>query len=353
MWLEEGFIFQSSMQEYHLGQGPFSYSSQPSSQSLYHPDFFLKDTKPWLKPSLLWKANQEELVDFLFEEEKPNFAKKNNFGGLYDSVNVTRFFQDAIKPSFVLYQQVFYQARQFMQRGLFQKIVPVFSESFSLKPPRLRLIQNLFKKTHQMSHGFLYGAWDKKRGILGFTPEILFSIKGNQLSTMALAGTGTHLGPSLLKDPKELKEHHFVVRSLQEALKDFVKWEQKITSELLFPPLKHLHTELKGHLIQPSSFETICKSLHPTAALGGYPKKPALTWLQSQPSQQRRHFFGAPFGFFDSNKKSFCLVALRALEWNEEKSFIFSGGGLIRESLLQKEWRELDLKRQQVKKFFI
>ncbi len=340
LWLKEGFILQSSKQEYQLGQGPFLYSSQASPQSLYHPDFFLTDPKPWLKPSLFWRAGKKELADFLFK------------GRRAETQSPRRLFQPSSKPSFVLYQQIFCQAQQAIQRGLFQKAVPALAESFASKPSPFQLIQAIFRKTHNRQHGFLYGAWNQKRGILGWTPEILFSVKGPQLFTMALAGTGPYPGPSLLQDAKELKEHNFVVQSLQESLKNLVKWEQKTAYEALFPPLQHLKTELKGRFTRSIGFEKLCQTLHPTAALGGYPPKQALDWLKSQPSQRDRIFFGAPFGFFDSDKKFFCLIALRALEWDEKKRWIFSGGGLVKESSLQKEWRELYLKREQVKSFF-
>lgn len=341
LWLEEGFILQSSRQEYWFGQGPFSYSVKPKPQSLYHPDFFLNNKKPWLKPSLVWKINKKGLSSFLLN----SFCSSN-------STDLNRVFKNAEKPSFIGYQEIFFQAQQAIHKGLFQKVVPAFSENFSLKPNVLFLLKNLFKKTHQMPHGFLYGMWNKKSGILGFTPEILFSIKEDQFSTMALAGTSYHLGPSLMKDKKELREHELVIQSLQESLEDVVNWNKKATCEILFPPLKHLHTELKGQLTQKFDFEKICKALHPTAALGGYPKKQTFDWLKNQVSQKHRNFFGAPFGFFNSDREAFCLVALRALEWNEEKSMIFSGGGLLKESLLQKEWKELFLKREQVKDFF-
>ena len=383
-WLEEGFILQRPQQDYLLGQGPFSYSDQPGFQTLYHPDFFLSRKKPWLKPSIIWKTNKKKLADFLFEQDP--FPKKNQFnlfpknqteetskpqdlksrlfqnskypldwaGTGWDHFfhNHKNFFNHSKKPSFVLYQEVFFQAQQAIHRGIFQKVVPAFCESFSVRPKLLLLMQNLFKKTDRFSQGFLYGAWNKKSGILGFTPELLFSLKENIFSTMALAGTGFYSGASLFKDKKEMKEHHFVVRSLQEALKDLVKWDKKIMSEMHFPPLKHLRTDLKGQWISRLNFEDICKALHPTAALGGYPKKQAWTWLKNQVSQNKRKYFGAPFGFFEDRTKAFCLVALRALEWDDQKSEIFSGGGLIKESLLQKEWRELALKRNQVKSFF-
>lgn len=360
-WQEEGFILQDPKGGYWLGQGPFTYSCQPKHQTLYHPDFFLNSEKPWVKPSLILKVSPKELIEFLFKKplefhQKKSFTKNKNLEPLTswgkNSDTLKNFFKTSKTPSFIQYQNIFCQAQQVILKGEFQKVVPVFYEKFALPPKLLFLIQNLIRNTMHITNGFLYGFWDKNQGILGCTPEILFSLQKDILCTMALAGTGTHPGPFLLKDKKELKEHDFVVQGLKESLEGFVKWEQNNVSELLFPPLKHLQTNLKGRLIQHPGFESLCKRLHPTPALGGYPKKPALDWLKHQPFQKHRTYFGAPFGFFYSEQEAFCLVALRALEWNQKESFVFSGGGWIQSSILQKEWRELFLKRQQVKQFF-
>ena len=356
LWLEEGFILQRSEQDYILGQGAFSYRTKPDFQTLYHPDFFLNNKKPWIKASLLWKANQKSLFNFLFEEsylDRNKIFSKTDFQKTdINSNSLEHFFNNSKKPSFVLYQETFSQIQQAIHKGMFKKVVPAFSEKFIGRLNLLLLIQNLFKNTHFKSQGFLYGVWSKGRGVLGFTPEILFSLKDKKFSTMALAGTGSHPGPSLLKDHKELKEHNFVIKDIQESLNGLVKWKSKNTSEKIFYSLKHLHTQFTGELTQPFDFEKICKTLHPTSAISGYPKKPAMDWLKNQTYQKTRQYFGAPFGFFSSKREAFCLVALRALEWNEKESQIFSGGGWIKESLLQKEWQELYLKRQQVKSFF-
>ena len=337
-WLEEGFILQSPQGGYWLGQGPFFYSLGPKPQTLYHPDFFLTKQKPWIKPSVLSHKDKKALRNFLFKGS--NFSKILKEG-----------FKNA--PSFIQYQTDFCQAKQALQKGLFQKVVLAFSESFNLEPQRLLWIQKLFAKAQFSPYGFLYGAWDNRSGILGWTPEILFNFKGSQFETMALAGTGFCPGPSLLSDKKELKEHDFVAQSLSASLKAFLADGRKTTVyEVPFPPLKHLRTDFFGRLSQKFNFEKISLALHPTPALGGYPRRIAFNWLKSQPSQKQRQSFGAPFGFFDNDHSAFCLVALRALEWELNQAKIFSGVGLIKESLLQKEWRELLLKRQQVKSFF-
>ena len=379
-WLKEGFILQNSRQNYILGQGPFIYRSKPSPQSLYHPDFFLTLKKPWVKASVTGNLNKKDLEDFLFDSKmdsfqrgltdhssslkgrgespfKPTFKNqslsiKKKFKNTFHLDHVCRDSTNCKPPSFIKYQELFCQIQQLIQQGIFQKLVPALSESFTLDRNPLLCLQKLFKNTYKFSHGFLYGFWEGDKGLLGFTPEVLFSLKGNAFSTMALAGTKPYPGPSLLKDFKEQREQALVVQNLQESLKGFLDLKPQKTVELVFPPVKHLYTKLEGDLAKTFDFEKFCHKLHPTSALGGYPQKLAFEWLKQHPLQKDRGRFGAPFGYFHSSKEAFCLVVLRALEWEGDQVQIFSGGGLLKESLLQKEWRELFLKRQQVKTFF-
>jgi len=338
-WQQEGFIFQDFEGKYWIGQGPFSYSCKADFQTLYQPDFFLQKKKPWIKANFTCCFDKAEMTTFLFSNQtydRKIRLVKNNFK----------------HPSFIKYQEIFYQVQQTINQQKLKKVVPVVYESFDFHLDPLFLIKLLFKNVSSLSHGFLYGIWTKGYGILGFTPEILFSLKGKEFVTMALAGTAPYPGPSLLHSSKDIKEHEFVVQGLQDSLKNIVKWKKISRFELLFPPLKHLQTELKGQLTRKTGVEDLCQMMHPTPAVGGYPQKQALEWLKHNSLQNQRTGFGAPICFFKSPQEAFCVLALRALEWSQKKAQIFSGSGLIKESVLQNEWKELFLKRKQVEKFF-
>ena len=346
--LENGFVIQTLDNKYLLGKGPFIRGVQARPFSLYRPDFFLEDKKPWIYPQQLFILNPKQMNDFLFEKNSTD-KRKSFQKSLFDFKD---FFSHSSQPNFTSYQECFVQAKQEIHKNKFQKVVPVFAEEFFKKPSLLKFLQNLFQNTCFLQ-GFLYGCWDKQSGVLGFTPEFLFDLDQNHFSSMALAGTDLQNSASLLKDNKQVKEHYFVVKGLKEDLSDLAVWRSQKTSEMIFPPLKHLRTDLEGSLTTLFDFERTVRVLHPTSAVGGYPKKAAWTWLKEHRSQKQRSFFSAPFGFFENHKKAFCLTALRNLQWNQEKSHIFSGAGWIAESCLQKEWHELSLKRKQVKSFFV
>ena len=168
---------------------------------------------------------------------------------------------------------------------------------------------------------------------------------------MALAGSAPNPGPNLMTDPKELKEHEFVVKALRETFEGFFIEERISFKEKPFNQLKHLCTLLEGQLSKNQSFEELCRLLHPTPALGGYPAKKAFQWLKKE--QQNRKIFASPFGFSDGKGKGFCVPAIRGIQWDFGKVIVGSGCGIVKESLLQKEWHELFLKRESIKKLFL
>lgn len=306
------------------------------------------------------------MYEFLFPAQEPVFQRRLSFQKKLESLSAGRlkktqtkeksyfkeFFSHSQKPNFTSYQQCFLQAKGLIKQKKLEKIVPVFPEVFYKPLSVLKFLQKLFKKTSFLE-GYLYGFWNQDSGMLGFTPELLFYLQADSFWTMALAGTAPQNSLSLLKDPKQVKEHDFVVKGLKKSLKGFINWKSVERREMLFPPLKHLRTDLKGVFNRTDvPFESLCQLLHPSPAVGGFPKKTAQEWLEWHSSQKNRLFYAAPFGLLKSQKEAFCLIALRNLQWNQKESFIFSGAGWIAESSLQEEWRELGLKREQVKSFF-
>lgn len=352
-WLKSGFIFQKSPQQYVLGQGPFTYSSRPRNLSLYRPNFFLTQSKPYVYPTAVHHFNKATLSQFLF---KNSLHKISQFQNDIHLKQHDMYFKNCKLQarSFILYQKLFHQAQQSIRQGLFKKVVPRLSLNQALhhKFHHLGWLQKLFKNTSHMTHGFMYGFWDKDEGCLGYTPEQLFSLQDNNIYTMALAGTGLNVGPCLLNDPKELQEHLVVIDGLKQSLKGLVKLQIDKTVEIAFPPLKHLYTRCQGLRIKKNNFEQLCHQLHPTAALGGYPKNLALTWIKNHNSDQKNHDFGAPFGWYESYNKTSCLIALRGLSWYKHIINTTFGSGVIKESQLLNEWRELHLKHNQIKSFF-
>ena len=214
--------------------------------------------------------------------------------------------------------------------------------------------------------------WDADTGILGATPELLFERKGGKVQAMALAGTRPHSIPGatvsepermpLLDDPKERAEHQYVIDGVRRSLSPFGKVTLGQTRELRLPSFSHLLTPIE---LEPSGtfeFGEIARALHPTPALGAFPREAGMRWLESQPWAATRGRFGAPFGAqwktLVGEEQAQCWVAIRNIQWrkpsrkNLHRVILGAGCGIVEKSELKQEWRELESKARSVRAVF-
>ena len=220
--------------------------------SFYAPDFALLDTEPWLigRPCGFTKNEQVPL---------PHLQMK-------------------VEPSSAEFARMFEEIQARIQAKEFEKVVPMVSEDFEFAGDLHHSHFSVNAGPHQFAYGFEFGG----EGLCGVTPELLFEVDGECLRTMALAGTGKADGPSLLTDKKERHEHQLVIEHIAQELKKFGPVEVGETTERVYGLLKHLFTPIELKLSKQPRFEELVATLHPTAALGGWPRKPAVEWLEEQ-----------------------------------------------------------------------
>lgn len=338
-WLETGALFGSSQCGYQLSMGPFCRNDEPVNTGKNHysfESFFGQDLN-----KQYWKTGES---DHFFGHQE----MAEQLSGVTTSSR--RIFWR--EPPFEGFRDKFYEANVYFKKGSLKKIVPIVFEEASVTVTAQMLSEWLAAALSRQAQGNLFGIWDLKKGegILGLTPEKLFSKNENVVETMALAGTQVFEGHDLMSDLKERKEHRIVVDSLIQSLERFGDVEVGETREWQPSSLKHLRTDLR--LITSASDQELLKQLHPTPALGGDPQKKALEVLQAWDQNILREGFGAPFGWTSGPSESCYVVAIRCLIWKAGQLRLGSGCGIVAESQLETEWNELKIKRQSVKEIF-
>ncbi|PTF27746.1 isochorismate synthase [Staphylococcus cohnii] len=185
------------------------------------------------------------------------------------------------------------------------------------------------------------------------TPEQLMEVKDDVLSTKAVAGTikRTHRDDidkanidAFLNDDKNLNEHHFVVKSILNDIKPYVeeitfnKKPQILTNDHLY----HLYTKIEGRLLQ-NSYIGLLDNLHPTPALGGYPKEEAISYIENN-EFGTRGLYGAPVGYIDMYDNCEFIVAIRSMLIKKNQATLFAGCGIVQNSDADSEVEETAVK---------
>jgi menaquinone-specific isochorismate synthase len=188
---------------------------------------------------------------------------------------------------------------------------------------------------------------------VGTSPERLYARQDRQLQTEAIAGTRQRgdsiqldldLSDLLRKSPKDLHEHQLVVDRLRTVLTelcDSITVGQAATI-LKLNKVQHLYTQCQGILKPHLNDADILPLLHPTPAVGGFPRTQALNLIrETEPFD--RGWYAAPVGWVGHDETEFA-VAIRSGLINGDQLRLFAGAGIVRGSQPAEEWAEIENK---------
>lgn len=182
------------------------------------------------------------------------------------------------------------------------------------------------------------GAW------LGASPELLYRVDANRLYTMALAGTRPYSDDGLPWDAKNLEEHRLVADFVEDALVAAqAEYHRSPLATLRYGSIEHLLTEFTADAATVD-IDSLRDSLHPTPAVGGYPREAALADI-AELERHRRNLYAGLIEFTDHESGTrYCIVNLRCMQFDATRYCIYAGGGITPDSDPAAEWAETDSK---------
>ena len=262
-----------------------------------------------------------------------------------------------IFPCFKAFEKQFlFLQKTFAEEGL-KKGVPYIFETCEEKISEEDL-ESIIASGLRWNQGFLFGEWSDGQGTIGLSPELLVSQESSKkFKTMAVAATLARKefekNPNeLLKDRKQVQEHEWVVEDIKNQLSGFTEFKIGKRTTLKTSTLVHLLTPIEFEIKNQWTVDQVVNRLHPTAALGCYPRRLWKTVMKQFNQWTPRGSFGAPFGFSFYSKWVDFVVAIRSLIWTDKNLKLGSGCGVVPMSQIQKEWEELENKRKSVKRIF-
>lgn len=255
-------------------------------------------------------------------------------------------------PSYALWQEQVTKVLERITQGCLHKVVLARKTSVTLDKSLdpcayLSLMPKLSTSTLFLFQLSPYVAF------LGATPELLFKKQGKRLITEAVAGTrkrgvspqqDLQLEQELFSHPKERQEFHIVKEEIARCLASYVHVGAWLERDLVLKSshVQHLYNRFEADLNVDLSVKELLSCLHPTPALGGFPKEAAGS-LIAQLEPFDRGWYGAPIGVISSEDSAF-YVAIRSMLWQQQRLDLFSGAGIVAGSCPVKEWEELNAK---------
>lgn len=240
-----------------------------------------------------------------------------------------------------------------LQKGEAEKVV--LSRIKSVELPKNFNLDNLYQKLTRAYPNCLVSLISLEDGShwIGATPEVLLKKRGGAFEIMSLAGSQKSTGISLDQyqwGSKEEREQNtvtdFIVQSLTSAgATDIVKG-QPYTYEA--GPVVHRRTDLRFSFSGP--MESLLNALHPTPAVGGFPKQKAQEMIDEMEPHSRMYYTGI-IGLIHDNGDADLYVNLRCMRISNNVAHLYVGGGIMPDSDAEKEWEETELKSETLLRF--
>ena len=216
-------------------------------------------------------------------------------------------------------------------------------------------ISRMLKQLEEMQpNSYIFAMEHGEDCFVGATPERLVRVKQQELLSTCLAGTAPRgktpeedeqISKALLQDDKNLQEHDFVVRMIQDAIAPYCSHIEVPEKPVAYPlkNLQHLYTPVTARLKEGMGILDAVKRLHPTPALGGTPNEAALSFIRDH-EQLDRGWYGAPVGWMDSNQNGEFAVAIRSGLIQSKEASLFAGCGIVQDSDIEAEYAETAMK---------
>lgn len=342
-------IFEKIIASYN-SKLPFAAYKKPNENHIS--GFFMKDdslqyTESFTESGFVFAPFNADEKAILFPFEKSNYYTEPLV--LEDSYfDQNSFISDVKSKAF--HVNAVQKAIDEIKNSELQKVVISRKETIDLSDFDLLKIYKKLLKSY--NNAFVSIWFHPKVGLwLGATPETLLQMNGLSFKTMSLAGTQIYQeDKKAVWKNKELEEQQLVTDFIQNqliAISSDLKVDNKETIKA--GDLLHLRTKVEGDLHQNYTLKSLIRALHPTPAVCGLPRDIAREFILKNEKYNRSYYTGF-LGELNINQKTALFVNLRCMQIHDNKSVIYVGGGITKDSNSEKEWEETVSKSKTMKK---
>lgn len=252
------------------------------------------------------------------------------------------------------YRQAVGEALRRIAEGRYEKIVLGRAVDLTLAEPVATLpwltrLRERFPSCWSLSYKS-----NEDRRFVAATPERLVSVRQGQAEVDAIAGStarganaqeDARLAAELIASEKNRREHQAVVASIESRLANLgLAVSGPPEPRLLrLSNVQHLRTPLQCTLGESDHLLDLAAALHPTPAVGGRPRKAAVSEifeLEGFP----RGLFGGTIGWFNYRGDGDLLVGIRCADSVGASTRLYAGAGIVAGSDPNREYAETEMK---------
>lgn len=271
-----------------------------------------------------------------------NGKKKNEPGGRLLG-EVTPLFQKEE------YCEIVEKAKYHIKEGDIFQIVPSNRLSAPFEGSLLNTYR-ILRTINPFPYMFYFSGTDVE--IAGASPETLVKLENGILHTFPLAGTRPRgkteeedkaLEEELLADEKELAEHNMLVDLGRNDLGKISKFGtvqvEKLHSIVRYSHVMHIGSTVRGEIREEFDALDAIEAVLPAGTLSGAPKIRACQ-LIGELENNKRGIYGGAIGYIDFTGNMDTCIAIRIAYKKNGQVFVRSGGGVVADSVAEKEYEE-------------
>lgn len=189
-------------------------------------------------------------------------------------------------------------------------------------------------------------------GLVASSPEILVRLRNNKITIRPIAGTrkrgsnsieDIRLSKDLLNDQKELAEHLMLLDLGRNDVGRVAKiGSVNVTEKMIieyYSHVMHIVSNVEGDIDPKYDAIDALISGFPAGTVSGAPKIRAMEIIEEL-ENVNRSFYGGSMGYFDSNGQMDTCISLRTGLVKDKKLYIQAGGGVVHDSVPEKEYQE-------------
>lgn len=241
------------------------------------------------------------------------------------------------------------KARHYIREGdIFQIVL-----SNRLSAPFTGSLLNTYRilrTTNPSPYMFYFSGTDVE--VAGASPETLVKLEDGVLHTFPLAGTRPRgrneaedqaLEEELLADEKELAEHNMLVDLGRNDLGKISRFGtvrvEALHSIERYSHVMHISSTVRGEIREDKDALDAVEAVLPAGTLSGAPKIRACQ-LIGELEGNKRGIYGGAIGYIDFTGNMDTCIAIRTAYKKNGRVFVRSGGGIVADSVPEKEYQE-------------